>query len=123
MFNIYVVVIQAQRNAQDKNEAAAFRDEEPHIEEQIEQNNEKTQSLQCALEASVSTESDGTEQLIGNVLEQLSIRTKLWLLLSKGIWFLLGIIIVTIVGIVNYTESEELGIFNCTNTISGNYSF
>lgn len=54
--------------------------------------------------------------------ERLSTRTKLWLLSSKGIWFILGSMLVVIAGLVSHFESKALPANNCTNTTTGNYT-
>ena len=55
--------------------------------------------------------------------ESLSTRMKLWLLASKGIWFILGSVLVLIAGLVSHFGSKALpATDNCTNTTTANYT-
>lgn len=54
--------------------------------------------------------------------ERLNMRTKLWLLASKGVWFLLGSVLVVVAGIVSHFQSNTMIASNCTNITIGNYT-
>ena len=84
-----------------------------------EQNLESTVAATARDQSAEVSEVNNTEQLTGNVPEQLNTRTKLWLLLSKGVWFLLGIVIVVVAGVVSYFESVLPSSINIT---TGNHS-
>ena len=49
-------------------------------------------------------------------------RNKLWLLVSKGIWFILGSVLVILAGIVSHYQHNTLLTSNCTSTTTGNYT-
>lgn len=54
--------------------------------------------------------------------ERLNMRTKLWLLASKGVWFLLGSVLVVVGGIGSHFQSNTMIASNCTNITIGNYT-
>ena len=49
-------------------------------------------------------------------------RNKLWLLASKGTWFILGSVLVIVAGIVSHYHHNAVLASNCTNTTTGNYT-
>ena len=49
-------------------------------------------------------------------------RDKLWLLVSKGIWYIVGCILVVVAGIVSHFQHNSSLSSNCTNATAGNYT-
>ena len=49
-------------------------------------------------------------------------KDKLWLLVSKGIWYIVGCILVVVAGIVSHFQHNSSLSSNCTNAAAGNYT-
>lgn len=61
------------------------------------------------------TDNTTTNQSHDTVRERLNMRKKLWLLTSKGVWFLVGGVFVVVAAIVGHFQSEPISVGNCTN--------
>lgn len=81
---------------------------------------ETTANSQCTERSDMN---EDCEQLIDVTPEHLNIKNKLWLLVSKGCWFVLGSMMVVIAGVFSYFESDLLPDHNCTNITTGDYTF
>ena len=75
-------------------------------------------------ETDAATERDETSkpEQLAMPREMLSTKTKLWLLATKGLWFVLGGVLVVVAGIVGHFQSNLYIADNCTNTTAGNYT-
>lgn len=66
------------------------------------------------------TANTNANQTHDTVRETLNVQKKLWLLTSKGVWFLVGSVFVIAAGIVGNFQSDAISVDNCTNITTGN---
>lgn len=66
------------------------------------------------------TDNTTANQTHETVRERLNFRKKLWLMTSKGVWFLVGSLFVMVAGIVGHFQSNAISLDNCTNITTGN---
>ena len=66
------------------------------------------------------TDNTTANQTHETVRERLNFRKKLWLMTSKGVWFLVCSVFVMVAGIVGHFQSNAISLDNCTNITTGN---
>ena len=66
------------------------------------------------------TDNTTANQTQNTVSETLNMRKKLWLMTSKGVWFLVGSVFVMVAGIVGHFQSNAISLDNCTNITTSN---